>query len=132
MAKNCLNCNKPLKNKPGKREKMYCNSDCRTIHWQKLHRKAGAERMCLVALPSGLWQTTDGKLYRLVEAVQPAIKTECDMMASLPNPEEVIKSSKKNKPDTIPFLVAANDQPSPKKKQSVNTDFLEKRRKSKQ
>lgn len=35
----CLNCKKPLKQLPGKRKKKYCNSTCRSNHWQKLNPK---------------------------------------------------------------------------------------------
>lgn len=63
---NCLNCGKPLENVPGRRAKMYCDSNCRTTHWQKKHRVAGVERVCLVASADGLWETTDGKKCKLV------------------------------------------------------------------
>jgi len=34
----CLNCKSPLKNLPGKRAKKFCNSTCRSHHWQKQAR----------------------------------------------------------------------------------------------
>lgn len=36
----CLNCNKEIIQIPKKREKMFCNSTCRSNFWQKEKRKA--------------------------------------------------------------------------------------------
>lgn len=36
--KECLNCNKDLKQIPGKRQKSFCNSTCRSNYWQKANR----------------------------------------------------------------------------------------------
>lgn len=36
----CLNCGKGLTEIEGKREKQFCNSTCRSNHWQKEKRKS--------------------------------------------------------------------------------------------
>lgn len=36
---NCLNCDTPLEQIKGKREKQFCNSTCRSNYWQKAKRK---------------------------------------------------------------------------------------------
>ena len=35
---NCLNCNEPLEQTPGKKEKQFCNVSCRSSYWQKQKR----------------------------------------------------------------------------------------------
>lgn len=37
---NCLNCNKPLEQTPGKKAKQFCNVSCRSSYWQKQKRLA--------------------------------------------------------------------------------------------
>jgi hypothetical protein len=38
----CLECNKEVKQTPGKREKQFCGSSCRSNFWQKAKRKIAA------------------------------------------------------------------------------------------
>jgi hypothetical protein len=40
---NCLNCNEPLEQTPGKKEKQFCNVSCRSSYWQKKKRAEAAE-----------------------------------------------------------------------------------------
>jgi hypothetical protein len=35
---NCLNCNEPIEQTPGKKEKQFCNVSCRSSYWQKQKR----------------------------------------------------------------------------------------------
>jgi len=35
----CLNCNKPIIATPGKKEKRFCNSTCRSVYWKKAQDK---------------------------------------------------------------------------------------------
>jgi len=36
---NCLNCNKEVIQKEGKRERKYCNNTCKNQYWLKTHKK---------------------------------------------------------------------------------------------
>jgi hypothetical protein len=38
IMSNCLNCNEPLEQTPGKKEKQFCNVSCRSSYWQKQKR----------------------------------------------------------------------------------------------
>lgn len=40
----CPNCQKAVKQTPGKREKVFCNSTCRSNYWAKEKRKADVSR----------------------------------------------------------------------------------------
>jgi hypothetical protein len=40
---NCKKCGKPVEQTPAKRQREFCNSDCRASHWQKQKSKNKAE-----------------------------------------------------------------------------------------
>jgi hypothetical protein len=39
---NCLNCNEPLEQTQGKKERQFCNVSCRSSYWQKKKRAEAA------------------------------------------------------------------------------------------
>jgi TPP-dependent pyruvate/acetoin dehydrogenase alpha subunit len=55
----CLNCGKEIKQLPKKREKIYCNSTCRSNYWQKSERlrKQGVASENIINKIQQSWKT---------------------------------------------------------------------------
>jgi endogenous inhibitor of DNA gyrase (YacG/DUF329 family) len=49
--KNCLNCNNPVKQIEGKRQRKYCSDSCRQVHWQKNKKKIPIHKSKCIELP---------------------------------------------------------------------------------
>lgn len=48
---NCLNCNSPVKQIEGKRQRKYCSDSCRQVYWQKSKKKIPVHKSKCIELP---------------------------------------------------------------------------------
>ena len=104
IYKRCLNCGENLNHTEGKREKVFCNTTCRSNYWQKSERleKKGLSVEQIVSAIEKSWKSKTREMnQKILKQIEDSVFPDLPKVGVVINPDYVTVSYVEPKPEKL-------------------------------